>query len=50
MIMSEAMLKAYQQDANKTSKDDGDDNGRNRQKAEALYEHDDNLIYELGYN
>ncbi|PKI17518.1 hypothetical protein [Colwellia sp. 12G3] len=50
MIMSVEMLNVYQQDANKTGQDDEGRNEQNRQNTDALYEHDDNPIYELGYN
>ena len=50
MILSAEMLNVYQQDANKNSKDDAQATERKRQNSDALYEHDDNPIYELGYN
>jgi len=50
MILSAEMLNVYQQDANKKSKDDRQGNDRKRQHSEDLYEHDDNPIYQLGYN
>lgn len=50
MILSAEMLNVYQQDANKNSKDDAQGTERKRQNSDALYEHDDNPIYELGYN
>jgi hypothetical protein len=50
MIMSAEMLNIYQQDANKVSPDDAGANERCKQNTDALYEHDDNAIYELGYN
>ncbi|TWX71800.1 hypothetical protein ESZ36_00785 [Colwellia demingiae] len=50
MIMSAEMLNVYQQGANQTNKDDEQVNERTRQNTDDLYEHDDNPIYELGYN
>ena len=50
MILSAEMLNFYQQDANKKCKDDRQGNEQKRQNSEDLYEHDDNPIYELGYN
>ncbi|AAZ28554.1 MULTISPECIES: hypothetical protein [Colwellia] len=50
MILSAEMLNVYQQDADKNSKDDRQGNEQKRQNSENLYEHDDNPIYELGYN
>jgi hypothetical protein len=50
MILSAEMLNVYQQDANKNSKDDVQGTERKRQNSDALYEHEDNPIYELGYN
>ena len=48
MIMSAEMLNAYQQDADKTRQDN--ESELSEQNTDALYEHDDNAIYELGYN
>ncbi|KGJ90019.1 hypothetical protein [Colwellia psychrerythraea] len=50
MIMSAEMLDAYQQDAKESGKNSEQVTQRNQQKSDALYEHDDNPIYELGYN
>ncbi len=50
MILSVEMLNVYQKDANKNSKDEEQGAERKRQHSDALYEHDDNPIYELGYN
>lgn len=50
MILSAEMLNVYQKDANKNSKDEEQGAERKRQHSDALYEHDDNPIYELGYN
>ncbi|PKG84552.1 hypothetical protein CXF85_08060 [Colwellia sp. 75C3] len=50
MIMSAEMLNVYQQDANKTSRNDESANECSKQNIDALYEPDDNAIYELGYN
>lgn len=50
MIMSAKMLNVYQKKANQTNKDDRQVNERTRQNSEDLYEHDDNSIYELGYD
>ena len=50
MILSVEMLHVYQQDANKNCKDEDQGAERKRQNSDALYEHDDNPIYELGYN
>ncbi len=50
MIMSAEMLDAYQQDAKKSGKNSEQVTQQNQQKSDALYEHDDNPIYELGYN
>ena len=50
MILSVEMLNVYQQDANKNCKDEDQGAERKRQNSDALYEHDHNPIYELGYN
>ncbi len=50
IIMSAEMLNVYQQDANKSSQNDEGTNEGSRQNTDALSEHDDNPIYELGYN
>ena len=50
MIMSAEMLNAYQQYANRVSKNDEQECERINQKANDLNDQDDNAIYELGYN
>ncbi|MCJ8295578.1 MAG: hypothetical protein MJK15_14335 [Colwellia sp.] len=50
VIMTAAMLEAYQQYVNKTIQEDDRCEQGCRQSSEALYEQDESRVYELGYN
>ena len=50
VIMTAAMLEAYQQYVNKTIQEDGRGEQGCRQSSEALNEQDESQVYELGSN
>ncbi len=50
MIMSAKMLNVYQQNADNTNKGEEGVNEHHSQESDALFEYEDNAIYELGYN
>ena len=50
VIMTAAMLEAYQQDVKIIIQEDGRDELGCRQNTEALFDHDESQVYELGYN